>query len=206
MPASYGKYLLAFSCFIVATACSLIAVSSPDPTATPTMTDSLPTTIEQGDQAIYALFFADFSGTTAVVREDTFDDTYTQNEQETRDYILSNLSDVSNETLNSYIERNVVSSKLPATMNLGVDYILLSTPEFLEITSKSNWGEVLKETYPGSEGFVAFSRIGFNNSHTQALVYVTRVTAPLVGEGGYYLLEYNAGQWKIIGQFLNVNT
>lgn len=205
MPASYGKYLLAFSCFIVTTACSLIARPSPEPTATPIMTDSLPTTIEQEDQ-VYALFFADFSGTTAVVRDDTFDDTYTQNEQETRDYILSNLSDVSNETLNSYIERNVVSSKLSATMNLGVDYILLSTPEFLEITSKSNWGEVLKETYPGSEGYVAFSRIGFNNSHTQALVYVTRVIAPLVGKGGYYLLEYNAGQWKIIGQFLNVNT
>jgi predicted ATP-grasp superfamily ATP-dependent carboligase len=64
----------------------------------------------------------------------------------------------------------------------------------------------LKEKYPGSDGCISFSRVGFNNSHTQALVYVTRILKPLVGGGGYYLLEYNAGKWEIIDQFMNVNT
>jgi len=224
MPVSIIKYLLFFLCFTVTIACSLITTSSLDPTAmptfvhentpavpttsipnnTPTMMDDQPILIEQDEQAIYALFFSDFSGTTAIVREDTFGDSFPQDEQETRDYIMSNLSDISDETLNNYIERNAVSSKLPTTMNLGVKYVLLSTPEFLEITSESNWGEVLKEKYPGSQGCTAFSRVGFNNSHTQALVYVTRIFEPLMGEGGYYLLEYNAGNWEIIDQFLNV--
>ena len=166
--------------------------------------NDLPTVIEQDEQAIYALFFSDFSGTIAIVREDTFGSSYPQDEQETRDYIKSNLSDISDETLNNYIERNAVSSKLPATMKLGVDYVLLSTPEFLEITSESNWGEILKEKYPGSQGCTAFSRVGFNKSRTQALVYVIRILGPLVGGGEYYLLEYNAGNWEIIDQFLNV--
>lgn len=168
------------------------------------MMNDLPTVIEQDEQAIYALFFSDFSGTIAIVREDTFGSSYPQDEQETRDYIKSNLSDISDETLNNYIERNTVSSKLPATMKLGVDYVLLSTPEFLEITSESNWGEILKEKYPGSQGCTSFSRVGFNNSRTQALVYVIRILGPLVGGGEYYLLEYNAGNWEIIDQFLNV--
>jgi len=91
-------------------------------------------------------------------------------------------------------------------MNLGVSYILLSTPEFLEITRDSNWGEVLEEKYPGSQGCTSFSRVGFNNSRTQALVYVIRIFGPLMGGGGYYLLEYNAGNWEIIDQFLNVTS
>ena len=174
------------------------------PTNTPTLMNDLPTTIEQDEQAIYALFFSDFSGTIAIVREDTVDSSYPQDEQETRDLIKSNLPDISDETLNNYIERNAISSKLSATMKLGVDYVPLSTPEFLEITSESNWGEILKEKYPGSQGCTAFSRVGFNKSRTQALVYVTRIFEPLIGGGGYYLLEYNAGNWEIIDQFLNV--
>ena len=88
-------------------------------------------------------------------------------------------------------------------MKLGVNYILISTPEFLEITSNPGWRDIWTQKYPNSEvGCIVFSRIGFDNSHTQGLIYVTRLWV----DGGYYLLERDTQKenWEIIESFSNV--
>jgi len=169
---------------------------------TPTLkSGNTPDVIEQDEQSIYSLFLGNSAGKIVIVRDETFGDSYSQNEQETRSYITSNLLGISSETVNSYLLQNAIPSKLPANMNLGVNYVLVSTPEFLEITGKSNWRDIWKQKYPNSEtSCIIFSRVGFNNSHTQALIYVTRLWV----DGGYYLLEYNAGNWEIIKSFSNV--
>lgn len=176
----------------------------PSPFPTKTSQNNSPIAINQDDQAIYSLFMDDSNGKTIIIRENTFTDTYPQNEEEARNYIKSNLLNVSSETLNNYLYVNSVTSKLPSNMNLGVNYILISTPEFLEITSNPEWQDIWRQKYPNSEvGCIVFSRIGFNNSHTQALIYVTRLWV----DGGYYLLELDAqkGIWEIIESFSNVN-
>ncbi len=175
----------------------------PPPSPTKTMPQNTPTAIDQDDQTIYSLFMDDAGGKIIIIREDTFTDTHPQNEEETENFIKSNLLSVSSETLNNYIYVNSITSKLPSNMNLGVNYILISTPEFLEITSNSDWRDIWRQRFPNSEvGCIAFSKIGFNDSHTQALIYVTRLWV----DGGYYLLEHNAqkGVWEIIGSFSNV--
>jgi hypothetical protein len=175
----------------------------PSPFPTKTMPQNTPAAINQDDQTIYSLFMDDTEGKIIIIREDTFIDTYPQNVEETENFIKSNLLSVSSETLNNYIYVNSITSKLPSNMNLGVNYILISTPEFLEITSNSDWRDIWRQRFPNSEvGCIAFSRTGFNNSHTQALIYVTRLWV----DGGYYLLEHNAqkGVWEIIERFSNV--
>ena len=155
------------------------------------------------DQVIYSLFIKDPNGKTVIVREDTATDTFPQNEEEARNYIKTNLLKVSSETLNNYLFVNSIPSKLPSTKQPGLNYILISTPDFLEITGKPEWRDIWKQKYPNSEvGCIAFSRIGFNNSHTQALIYVSRLWV----NGGYYLLELNAqkGIWETVESFSNV--
>ena len=161
--------------------------------------------IGQDDQAIYSLFADDAVGTVIPIREDTFPDTYPRNEEETGHFITSNLPSVSGETLATYIDVNSTSSTLPSNMTLGVNYVLVSTPEFLEITSRPDWRNIWRQRFPHSEvGCIAFSRIGFNDAHTQALVYVARLWV----DGGYYLLERSAveGVWEIVERFSNVIT
>jgi hypothetical protein len=112
------------------------------------------------------------------------------------------LKDISNETLNSYLARNAQPSQLSPDMNLGMDYILLSADELAEISSQSNWGELLNEKYPNSHGYTVFSRVGFNNSLDQALIYVGNVAGPLMGAGFYYLMEKKNGEWIIREQVM----
>jgi hypothetical protein len=107
------------------------------------------------------------------------------------------LPGISNETIDSYVERNVQPSQLAPDMQLGVDYVLLSQEELAEISSQGNWHEILQERYPGSEGYLIFSRVGFNRTLDQAVLYVGDVAGPLMGAGYCYLLEKQNGEWTI---------
>ena len=87
-------------------------------------------------------------------------------------------------------------------MNLGVDYVLLSADELAQITSQPNWNEVLNEQYPNSHGYTVFSRVGFNSSLDQAVIYIGNVAGPMMGSGFYYLMEKENGEWVIKEQVM----
>ena len=106
------------------------------------------------------------------------------------------------ETVNSYLTRNAQPSQLSPNMDLGVEYVLLTPEDLSKITSQPNWHEVLNEKYPGSGGYTVFSRVGFNNTLDQAVVYVSQVAGPLMGTGFYTLLEKQNGDWKLMEQVM----
>ena len=130
--------------------------------------------IEKEEQAVYSFFVGSDTGTALIL----------------------------NETINSYLARNAQPGQLSPNMNLGMDYALLGTDELAEISSQPNWGELLVETYPNSHGYTIFSRVGFNNSLDQAVIYVGNVAGPLMGAGYYYLMEKKNGEWVIKEQVM----
>jgi len=152
--------------------------------------------MEKEEQAVYAVFVRDSKGPAVILQN-----TSTGNLEEDPKQILENLKEslqgISKEAINSYAERNVQQTQLSSDMQLGVDYVLLSSEELAEISSQGNWNEILQERYPGSNGYFIFSRVGFNNALDQAVVYVGNVAGPLMGAGYYYLLEKQNGEWNI---------
>jgi hypothetical protein len=174
------------------------------PRSSTTMTEDNPTTvIGEDEQAIYSIFMDDSKRRIIVVREDTLADTLPQSEEEAERLIRASFDDVSNDTLDDYSHANSVSVRLPSTMELGASYVLISAPEFREITTDPGWREVWRQEYPDSEvSCIGFSRVGFNDARTQALIYVTRFWIA----GGYYLLEFDEqeGTWKITDSCCNV--
>jgi hypothetical protein len=59
----------------------------------------------------------------------------------------------------------------------------------------SGWWEEFYRRYPESRGFATFSRVGFNDDKTQALVYQAYSCGGLCGGGGYVLLVKVNGVW-----------
>lgn len=51
--------------------------------------------------------------------------------------------------------------------------------------------------YPGLEGLIALSRVGFTADRMQAVLYRVRISGPKSGSGQYVFLAQKAGQWKI---------
>ncbi len=156
--------------------------------------------IEKEEQIVYS-FFVGNTGP-ALILQDTSTSMTEDNPQQTMDYVKSGMKDISNETISNFMNRNKKSSQLSPNMQLGVDYVLMSQDELHQITSESNWGDVLNEKYPGSHGYLIFSRVGFNNTLDQALIYVGEVRGPLNGNGDYYLMEKQNGQWVIKDQIM----
>lgn len=180
---------------IVLLALLFLACSVFTPKPTPSAAD-----IEREEQAIYSYFAS--GADLALILQDTSTSMTDDNPQQIMDYVKSGLKSVSNETLDNFITRNNQASPLSPDMDLGVKYTLISPDELHQITSKSNWGEVLAEKYPGAHGYMMFSHVGFNNSLDQAVIYVGDMAGPLMGSGYYYLMEKKDGEWVIKEQIM----
>jgi hypothetical protein len=156
--------------------------------------------IEKEEQAVYSFFVGDQGP--VVILENTATDISEDDPGKTLDYIQSGLPDISKQTLDSFLERNESPDPLSTEMDLGVDYILLSPDELSEITRQPNWPEIMAERYDGAVGYTVFSRVGFNKSLDQAVIYVGQMAGPLMGAGYYYLLEKHNGEWKLTGEIM----
>lgn len=182
------------SVFILAvTAC---VRSTPTSVSTPSVPVPSAADLKKEEQAIYFFFVGKHKGI-ALILEDTSTGLPSDDPQQMVDFIQSNFTGVSTETIASFQERNQQSTQLAPDMNLGVDYTLLNADELKQITSQPNWGETLNEKYPNSGGYTIFSRVGFNNALDQAVVYVGSVAGPMMGSGYYYLMEKQNGEWVV---------
>lgn len=155
--------------------------------------------IEKEEQAVYAFFVSGGNGP-ALILQTTSTSIMEEDSKKMMETIRDGLPGISNSTIENFVERNGQSSQLSADMQLGVDYVLLTENELASITSQPNWHEILQERYPGSGGYLIFSRVGFNAALDQAVVYVGQVAGPMMGSGSYYLLEKQSGEWVIKGQ------
>lgn len=156
--------------------------------------------IEKEEQAVYA-FFVGNGTSTVVLLQDTATDINSDDPQQTIDYVKSGLKSISNETLDNYLERNARPSQLSPDMQLGVDYVLLSSEEFSTIFKRPDGWDVFHEKYSDG-GYTVFSRVGFNNTLDQAVIYVGGMAGPLMGSGSYYLMEKKYGQWIMMEQVM----
>jgi len=157
--------------------------------------------IEKEEQAVYVVFVGE-SKSPALILQDTSTGLLEEDPQQLIDNLKGGLTGISNSTIDSYVERNAQPSQLAPDMQLGEEHILLGSEELAKITRQPNWHEILKEKYPSSHGYFIFSRVGFNQSLDQAVIYVGQVAGPLMGAGYYYLLEKQAGTWTIKEQIM----
>lgn len=178
-------------------------VSPPGIEKTPTPIVS-PADIEKEEQAVYSSFFTNYPETVVILQETStgFLPSSDDELQERMEYIASGLPGASQETLNDFHERNRRQpSQLSSEMQLGVEYVLFSTEELSSIMNQPNGWDALYEKYSPS-GYVQLSRVGFNKTLDQAILYVGSVAGPMMGGGNYYLMAKNDGQWVIKEQVL----
>jgi len=191
------KNLLTSVCAIIL----LLITACAAQVSTPTVSS---TDVEKEEQAVYSSFFKNYSEPIVILQETSTEFLPSSSEelQQRMDYIASGLPDASNETLDNYFERNRLQpSHLSPDMQLGINYILLSEEELSTIMNQPNGWQAFYEKYSPA-GYMQFSRVGFNETLDQAIVYVGSIPGPMMGSGNYYLLEKKDGQWIIKEQVL----
>jgi len=157
------------------------------------------------EQAVYAFLLAKtYQHTGYVIMADTATSaTGVDNNTLTMNYVLQNLHGVDANTLDSFRARNATSPQLRPDMQLGMPYTLLSQAGKDRIFSQNQSGwDIFYNRFPQAPGITTFSRVGFNASLDQALVYMGTQSNWLVGASYYILLQKGNGTWSIDQQVM----
>lgn len=104
--------------------------------------------------------------------------------------------------VHDYLEKSSCVNKVEERFKLRLPYHVLSEHElggyyFENRGANYNGYKVIRKKYPGSRGIFDVSRVGFNESKTQAIVEVGIIFNGLSGQWNFYILENIHGQWKI---------
>ena len=161
--------------------------------------------IGQEEQAVYAfLLSTQYQHKEYVIMADTATSaTGVDNTAQTLNYVLQNMHAVALTTLDSFKSRNASAQILRSDMQLGGPYSLLSQSTRNRIfgQNQSGW-DIFYNHYPQAPGITTFSRVGFNESLDQALVYMGTQSNWLAGSGYYILLKKANGTWSIDQQVM----
>jgi hypothetical protein len=189
------RSLIVFLAFLVA-ACA----GSPTPVSTPSTAQ-----IDTEEQAVYAALLRNLYTASNYALMDTtatgmsgVTDTGTS-----LDRMLLDMHDLERSTAESFSTRNATTTPVSPDMVLGVEYVLVSQEEMSQIFSQNRDGWVLfYERYPDTPGITTISRVGFNESLDQALVYIGTMSHWLAGAGYYVLLGKVNGAWIVEQQVM----
>lgn len=116
--------------------------------------------------------------------------------------VQESISNVELITLENYYAQNKQQEKMPNFSCPPFKCAFISDKEQSDLFKDNLYDGLRKfgEKYPGSSGILAFSKVGFNNTHTQALVYASRWCGTRCGEGQYYLMRKQNDVWVIEDQ------
>ena len=176
----------------------LLSACGPRPTASQPTPG--PDQVNTEEQAVYAaLLKQTYSAGMIVIMETTSTDPGSADPSTSRlDYVMENLHDVDKSVATDFQARNDKAYPLSLNMKLGVTYVLLTQEQRNGMfgQNQSGW-EVFYQNYPGTPGITTLSRVGFNPSFDQALVYIGTESNWLAGAGYYILLKKVSGTWEI---------
>ncbi len=98
---------------------------------------------------------------------------------------------INKDTLDDYVAKNDQQQHLERLFDLKVEYELVNNNDYLKLMFEGTF----HKKYPDTLGIIYFSRVGFNQEKTQALIYRKMQTPS--GRADYFLLVKEKGIWKI---------
>lgn len=107
------------------------------------------------------------------------------------------LTNLQLETYNSFVEQNKTSDSLQNKFNLDKEILLIGKSVIDDMFKKTDFWDEYYTLYPNTQGFLTFSRIGYNNDSTQALVYYGNRQGDTTGAGFYVIFIKSDGKWTL---------
>jgi hypothetical protein len=152
------------------------------------------------EQTVYAALLGQrYPASLYVLQTETGFDNLNGTVDEQLTKMLTNYAALSGETTASFAARNATAYPMATDLNIGAPYVLISDEEVFQLgTSGADFWVLLPEfsaRYPGASCYTQLSRVGFNGSLDQALVYIGHVCGPRAGKGIFHVLHKSAAGW-----------
>ena len=100
--------------------------------------------------------------------------------------------------LDTFRKINAQQAFLRRSLHPSIDYELVTSAQLEPIFCRhcGFWPAYYKQ-FPGSQGFLTFSGVGFSADGTQAFFYFSNRCEGLCGTGDYVIMEKHDGRWII---------
>jgi hypothetical protein len=118
------------------------------------------------------------------------------------EYLWKEAPTLEKQTIEKLREVRNQSVLLRASFHLPVAYKLVDAKEVEEIFKKGGWWTDFYKKYPGSQGFLVLSRIGFSADGNQALFYATNSCGGKCGTGTYVVMRRSETGWRLVKEIL----
>ena len=134
-----------------------------------------------------------------LILEDSLVDTFSNNDENLAEN-LSKESGVSPRCFEEWSLRNRESKSIKFKISSELDVSFLSTYEldtlFNENTAKENWAR-FNNLYKDYDGFIAISRIGYNDTKDQAVLLLEHHCGASCGTGKFISLIKTQNKWSV---------
>jgi hypothetical protein len=117
--------------------------------------------------------------------------------------IKANFEGLSDETLDDFAVKSKEVNNLQNSFSADLNVRLMSTFELDSLLGGRDgyWENFSKQMDP-NHGLTTFSRIGYNNNQTQALLYYENTSGPLAGAGYFVIFEKKSGKWTEVARMM----
>jgi hypothetical protein len=102
-------------------------------------------------------------------------------------------------TISNFHRANTKQAHLAPRFHLPLRYQLVSAEKIGSILKDdpSFWTEYYRQ-YPGAQGHMALSRVGFSPDGAQVLLYVSNWCGGLCASGSYVVMEKRGSVWRVV--------
>lgn len=115
-------------------------------------------------------------------------------------YLRENLRDVSEETLEDFVAKNLEPYPVEPDLDLGGSLVVLDDVEFQRVFRGADGWDRFRQAFPDSDGTLRFSRVGLDRGVTQAVLYTGQQFDWSIGSSGYWLMSKSGGEWYETGR------
>ncbi len=144
-----------------------------------------------------------YLGDGQVVRSLTRSGLHRPTEARTIFYVRKNFEGLNEETLADFLAKNREQHPVEPDLNPGGRLICVNDEEFHHIFGDGEGWDRFRRAFPGSDGTLRFSRVGFDRDVTQAMLYAGQQFDWNVGSGGFWLFSKIGGAWVEAGRVGN---
>ena len=158
---------------------------------------------DSDEYAVYAALAQDLFDETRIrlYAVSKFTSGYRTDDPEERGDLQSEEGHVEREALADYISKNRAGKfeLLDGLLKLGAPHRLISETEMTEMFAgdcERGWERFYRK-YPGAQGDMTLSRVGFNKVRDTALAYIGNQSHCLAGAGYLVILKKRDGTWRV---------
>jgi hypothetical protein len=108
------------------------------------------------------------------------------------------------DTIQDFVEKSCTAGHLSHTFHTDLPrtFVAAKSVRFRDWPIEKNGPLPFEQQFPGTNGMISFSHVGFDSSLQEAMVTVSFICGGLCDSGDRYVLRKESGRWEVVNKWM----